>query len=105
MFQDTPILHIPIAEEVRARMHKDLEAHNIPTTELTRVRFAVKLIFSRVPWNTQSKEIFYTDGKAMRSEEMHHCIFECESEIATDQAIYRSVLREVQEWPLGWPRS
>jgi len=85
-------------------MHSDLEAHKIPTTGLTRARLTVKLTFSRVPWNKKSKEIFYIDGHAVRSEQMHRCIFECKSEIATDEVVYRAVLREAQEWPIGWPR-
>jgi hypothetical protein len=105
LFHGTPILQIPIAEELRTWMHKDLQTHKIPTTELTHARLAVKLTFSRVPWNKRSKEIFYIDGKPIRSEQMYHCIFECESEIATDGAAHRSSLREIQGWPIGWPRS
>jgi hypothetical protein len=86
-------------------MHQDLGTHNIPTTGLTRARLAAKLTFTEVPWNAQTREIFYSNGKAMYSEQMHQCVFDCDSEIATDETVYRSNLREVQEWPLGWPRT
>ena len=28
---------------------------------------------------------------------------ECDSNVATDEAVYRSKLTQVQEWPIGWP--
>jgi hypothetical protein len=30
-------------------------------------------------------------------------MIECESNVATDEAVYDSRLTEVQEWPIGWP--
>jgi hypothetical protein len=29
----------------------------------------------------------------------------CESNVTTDEVVYRSTLIETQEWPIGWPVS
>jgi hypothetical protein len=102
-FQDRPISQVPIAVELTAWMRQDLEIHRIPAALLTRARLSAKLSFSRIPWNTRTKEIFYVGGSAVRTESMHECIFECDSEVATIAAVYRAKQREIQCWPVGWP--
>ena len=102
-FQGKPILQLPIAMELAGWMKQDLATHRIPTTLLVHARLSARLSFSRVPWNTRTKEIFISSGKAVRSQEMHKCIFECASEVATDEVLYRSKRTETQEWPIGWP--
>ncbi len=102
-FQGKPIVQLPIALELVGWMQRDLTIHRIPTTVLVRARLSVKLSFSQVPWNTRTKEIFYSNGEAVRSQKMNRCNFECDSEVATDEAVYRSKRTEVQEWPVGWP--
>jgi hypothetical protein len=94
---------LPIAIELVGWMQQDLATQRIPTTVLVRARLSVKLSFSQVPWNTKTKEIFYSNGEAVRSQKMHKCIFDCDSEVATDEAVYRSTRTEAQEWPVGWP--
>jgi hypothetical protein len=34
---------------------------------------------------------------------MNRCAMECNSNVVTDEAVYRSKLTEVEEWPVGWP--
>ena len=102
-FQGKPIAQLPIALELVEWMRQDLQTHGIPSALLTRARLSVKLSFSRIPWDTKTKEIFYVDGSAVRSENMHKCIFECDSEVATSEAIHRGKQTEVQQWPVGWP--
>lgn len=80
-----------------------LAANKIPIAALTGAQLAAKLSFSIVPWNETTREIFYLGGKAVRTEKMNRCVVECDSNIPTDEADYRSKLIEVQEWPLGWP--
>jgi hypothetical protein len=63
------------------------------------------ILFVDVLWNTKTKETFLSDGKVVCSEKMHQCACDCDSEVATDEAIYHSQLREVQEWPFGWPET
>jgi hypothetical protein len=102
-FQGKPIPQLPIAMELVGWMKQDLATHRIPTTRLVHARLSAKLSFSQVPWNTRTKETFYSNGEAMRSQEMHKCIFECASDVATDEAVYRSKRTEIQAWPIGWP--
>jgi hypothetical protein len=105
LFQGKTIGQLTIAEEIRAWLQQDLASNKIPFAALTGAHLTVKLSFSVVAWNEPSKEIFYSDGKAVRTEEMNRCIVECDSNITTNKAVYRSKLTEVQEWPLSWPNS
>jgi len=86
-------------------MTKELSAQQIPVDAILRARLAATLLFTEVPWNAKTKETFLSDGRVVRSEKMHQRAFDCDSEVATDEAIYHSKLREVQEWPLRWPET
>lgn len=101
-FQGEYIEQLTIAEEIRVWMHKELTASNIPVTDLRGARLSVKLSFSVVPW-TDTRETFYSDGEPVRTEKMNRCLMECDSNVSTDEALYRSQLREVEKWPIGWP--
>jgi hypothetical protein len=103
LFQGKTIGLLTIAEEIRAWLQQDLATNRIPIAALTGAHLAVKLAFSVVPWNEPTREIFYSDGKAVRTERMNRCTMECNSRVTTDEAAYRSKLIEVHEWPLGWP--
>jgi hypothetical protein len=102
-FQGQIIAQLAIAEEIRAWMQDDLAANKIPVAALTVARLSVKLSFSVVPWNKQTREIFHSDEGAVRTEKMNRCTIECDSNVATDEAVYRSKSTAVQEWPVGWP--
>ena len=102
-FQGKRIGQLTIAEEIRAWLQQDLATNKIPISVLTGAHFAVKLSFSLVPWNERTKEIFYSGGKAVRTEKMNRCVMECHSNVTTDESVYHSKLIEAQEWPLGWP--
>jgi len=105
IFQGKPIAQLPIAEEIRAWLRRDLAANKILEARLTCARLDVKLSFSQVTWNNHTAEIFYSGGKAVRTEKMNRCVMECDSNVATRDAVYHSKLTEVQEWPLGWPET
>jgi hypothetical protein len=105
VFQGKPTGQLSIAEEIHSWLRQDLAANNIPIAALTGARLSVKLSFSVVPWEKNTAEIFYSDGKAIRTEEMNRCVMECNSTVTTDESVYRSKLTEVQEWPLGWPNT
>lgn len=105
VFQGKPTGQLSIAEEIHSWLRQDLAANNIPIAALTGARLSVKLSFAVVPWKKNTAEIFYSDGKAIRTEEMNRCVMECNSTVTTDESVYRSKLTEVQEWPLGWPNS
>jgi hypothetical protein len=102
-FQGKSIGQLTIAEEIRAWMEQDLATNRIPIADLMGAHLKVKLSFSVVPWNATTKEIFYSDGKVVRTEEMNRCVMECDSKITTDETFYSSQLVEAQEWPLDWP--
>jgi hypothetical protein len=103
MFEDKLTVQLPIAVELSSWMQKELSSQQIPTSAIRRARLVATLLFTQIPWNAQTKEVFLSHGNPVRSERMHRCTFDCESEIATDERIYQSRMREVQEWPLGWP--
>jgi hypothetical protein len=103
LFQGKSIDQLKIAEEIRAWLRQDLATNETPLAVLTGAHLAVKLSFSVVPWNEPTREIFYSGGKAVRTEKMNRCVMECDSDVTTDEAAYHSKLTEAQEWPLGWP--
>jgi hypothetical protein len=103
VFQGKTLVRLTIAEEIRAWMHHELATNNVPIAGLTGASLAVNLTFTVVPWSEPSREIFYSAGKAVRTNKMNRCVLECSSSVTTDETVYRSELREVQEWPLGWP--
>ena len=103
VFQGKTIGQLTIAEEIRAWLQQDLATNKIPISVLTGAHLAVKLSFSVVPWNEPTREIFYSDGKVVRTEKMNRCVMECHSNVTTGESVYHSKLIEAQEWPLGWP--
>jgi hypothetical protein len=102
VFQGKSIGRLTIAEEIRAWLQQDLATNKIPIAVLTGAHLAAKLSFSVVPWNERTREIFYSGGKAVRTEQMNRCVVECDSNVTTDDAVYHSKLMKAQEWPLGW---
>jgi len=102
-FEGKPIAQLPIALELVDWARQDLEKHGLPATLLTRARLSTRLSLSQIPWKTRTKETFYKGGSVVRTEKMHRCIFECASEVAIEEAVYRSEQIETQEWPVGWP--
>jgi hypothetical protein len=102
-FQRENIGQLTIAEEIRAWMQEDLATNKIPMASIADARLSVKLSFSVVPWSAPKGQIFYSEGGAVRTENMNRCTMECTSKVATDETVYRSELTEVQEWPIDWP--
>ena len=103
LFAGRIIEQLTIAEEIREWVRDDLAANEIPVVALNRARLTVNLLFRVVPWSKQTKEIFYSDAGVVHTENMNQCTMQCESNVATDEAVYDSRLTEVQEWPIGWP--
>ena len=68
-------------------MHEGLAANKIPVSALTAARLSVKLTFSEVPWSAPKREIFISQGKAVRTEKMNRGLMECDSNVATDEAV------------------
>jgi hypothetical protein len=102
-FEGKIIDKLKIAGEIRAWMQQELMTNKIPISALTDAHLTAKLSFSVVPWSEPTREIFYSGGKAIRTEKINRCLMECESNVMTEEAIYDSKLTEIQEWPVGWP--
>jgi hypothetical protein len=64
-----------------------------------------RLTFSDVPPGRRvTNEVFLgRNGKPVRASQYFCCEIACESEIATDEAVYRSSHQDVAAWPEGWP--
>jgi len=104
-FEGKPIESLPIVRELQAWLRDDLRTHSIPIEELKAARLRARLLFSLIPWSERRKkaEIFYRDGRTVCTGQVHRCEIECEREIATDEALYRSRLQDFEEWPTEWP--
>jgi len=103
-FGGKPIPQLSIAEELRLWLREDLEANHIPLTALTRAWLHAKLSFSEIRWRDRTtNEQFFNDGRTVRTDTMHRCAISCESEVATDEVVYRSQFQDIEEWPVGWP--
>ena len=103
VFEGKTVGKLSIAEETRVWLPQELGTNKIPIAALIDAHLAAKLSFSVVPWSEPTREIFYSDGKVIRTESMNRCFMECDSTVTTDEAVYHSNLTEVQEWPVGWP--
>jgi hypothetical protein len=105
-FDGQSIPELSIAVELREWLKEDLAAHNIPIETLSHARLKVALSFSEISWNDrQAKgEMFFSgNGGAVKTPTMHRCVVQCESEVATDEAVYPSHFEDLEEWPIGWP--
>lgn len=102
-FQGQNIGQLAIAVELRASLQRNLEANKIPEDALKSAQLTVQLSFSVVLWNKVTKEIFYLNGKPLRTKKMNRCKMKCDGKVTTDKAVYHSKLTEAQDWPVDWP--
>lgn len=103
-FDEHPIPPLAISVELREWLSEDLKEHQIPMEVISRAKLKANLSFREIPWKEKSKrEIFFANDVAIRTASLYRCAIECESEVATDEAVYRSRHEDVEEWPPGWP--
>jgi hypothetical protein len=104
-FEGEPIPQLPIAAELQASLFHNLELEHVPSAVVARARVAAKLSFDQIPWSERSKkaEIHYVRGQPYQSAMVHRCVFDCDSELVVNGTSYRSNMRDVEEWPVGWP--
>jgi len=104
-FEGRLLDELPIAKGIQSWLQCDLAAHKIPNEIVVSARLTARLLLSQISWaeRTNKTQIFFANGSALRPEKMHRCIIECHSEVTTDDAVYHSDYREVEEWPIGWP--
>jgi hypothetical protein len=104
-FEGEPIPQLPIATELQASLFHNLELEHVPAAAVTRANIEAKVSFDQIPWSGRSKksEVHYVKGEPYQSAMVHRCIFECDSELVVNGTTYRSNIRDVEEWPVGWP--
>ena len=90
LFQGVPSAQLRIAEEISIWLREDLVANDISVSLVARARLMVGLTFSKVPWNSHTREIFFLGGQAARTETMNRCTFECGSSVMTGDGEYQS---------------
>lgn len=104
-FDGTPIGPLNIAGELHSWLCEDLAAQGIPTGAVLRAGLTARLSIAAIGSRPRATPVQYlrADGKPVRSGGFYRCKIECESEVATDEATYRSRLTDMEEWPVGWP--
>jgi hypothetical protein len=102
-FNERPTPELFIAIELREWLKEDLAAHKIPLESLSRGLLKAELLFSEISWgDRRTNEHYFKEGRTVRIAKMHRCVIQCESEVATDEATYRSKYEDLEEWPVGW---
>jgi hypothetical protein len=103
-FDGRSISPLSIAFALKGWLIDDLRGNNIPIELITRARLRTTLAFTEIPWKERStREIFFNDGRGVKTATLHRCAIQCNSEVATDEAVYRSEYSDLEEWPPGWP--
>jgi hypothetical protein len=102
-FGGKPIEPLNIAMTLSDYLSRELEGNDIPPGAVLSARLGVDLLFSRVPWHDVAGETFHNESGQVKTGDMHRCEMDCRSEIRTDETVYVGELREIQEWPVGWP--
>lgn len=107
LFEGKSLADLPIAKEIQLWLHDDLAANRIPIEMLVRAQLTARLSLSVIRWEERANktQIFFAGKGALRPEKMHRCSIGCASEIATDEAVYRSTYQDQEEWPPGWPEA
>ena len=104
-FDGTPIEPLSIAGELHSWLCEDLAAQGIPIGALMRAGLTARLSIATLTSGARSTpaQFIRADGQPVRSGSFYRCEIECDSEVATDEVTYRSSLRDLEEWPVGWP--
>ncbi len=104
-FEGESIAALSIAGELQHWLHEELAAHGILPEWLSHAMLTARLSFSSVPPGHRATNECYLqrDGKFIRAAEFYRCAIACDSEIATNEAVYRSCRQDVSEWPESRP--
>jgi len=107
LFNGNPIEQMSIAYELYAWLREDLSAHAIPTDAVRLAELNVELVYSKINTSERTTTVHHMDrgGKPIRKGQFHRVHIQCNSEVATDEAVYRSLFSDLEEWPVGWPAS
>ncbi len=105
-FNGAPTKSLSIANELRLWLAADFEKNNIRIQDVNAARLTVRLEFDEIGWEQRTGgDQFYSfpTGEQIRSETMHRCRMDCDSEIRTTDSVYTCRYNESEEWPIGWP--
>ena len=97
-FRNMPMPQLPIAKDLVALVENKLAFRRISSADVTRARLVANLSLTRVPWNLRITMMFPVVDEAESSKRSHQCSVDCESQVVIDGIVYRSRLKEVQEW-------
>jgi hypothetical protein len=106
-FESASVDSLPICGEIQAWFRKELAAQKIRPEAIARATIKATIQLSLVPWTKRENraQVFYENNQEVRTIEVHRCVIECVSVIATEKTSYTSCLSDVEEWPAGWPKS
>jgi hypothetical protein len=106
-FDGVPIEPPLIAGELHFWLCEDLNARGIPINALLRASLTARLSIIAIGSGLTATRVQYlgADGKSVHSGGYYRCEIECESEVATEEAVYRSHSTDVEEWPAAWPNT
>ncbi len=103
-FNGAIIPELSIATEIKLWLREDMECYHIPMGALVCATLWATLNFDEIAWHDRTgKDMFFNNGGAIHTDRMHRCLIDCESEIATNEMIYKSQYHDAKEWPIGWP--
>ena len=104
-FNGSPVEPPTIAGELHIWLDRDLQSHRIPRESLVRAEMTARLVVKSLASKPKRLPVHFldTDGKPIRSGQFYRCEISCESEVATDEALYRSSCEAVESWPASWP--
>jgi hypothetical protein len=104
-FDGVPVEPPPSAGELHSWLCEDLAAHGIPIDALLRGSLTAHLSITAVGPRQRATTVqsLGADGQPIRSGGFYRCEIECESEVATEEAVYRSRSTDAEEWPAAWP--
>jgi hypothetical protein len=106
-FNGQPIPPLQIAAELRAWLHQDLPQHGIEIAALTEASLTAELRFGTVAKADRvTGAIHFTPDDGMVVPPIFvSCHIDCRSRVATADRVFTSSLRDVEEWPAGWPEA
>ena len=103
-FNGQSITRLSIVDELHAWLSQDLANHHIDLQSLREATIRVTLS-QRVIHRSERKTggIFMDPGeKPVEQDEYIACDILCTSRVATDEKVYSSQYRDLEEWPRRW---
>jgi hypothetical protein len=105
-FNRTQIRPLSIADELHVWLVRDLQEHGINLADLREASLTADLRFGSVDTKDRLTRVvhFEPSGAVVSPPKFLSCEITCHSRVATDEVLYISEYRDLEEWPAGWPR-